>query len=134
MALLASAIPEGVRRSGRGGRMQHVLKVVDEWRGRNENHPPPPWLVAGKDGGRPEDKLWFSLYFTNFIMYFRELNLYHISYGKGRDADAQRAALSAHADEDMTHSRLFMHDFKTLGWDDLLGWQPSEVFHWLFSS
>lgn len=114
--------------------MQQVLRVVDEWRERIEDHPLHRWLIAENDGVRPEDKLWFSLYFTNFIMYFRELNLYHISYGERRDDDAQRAALSAHADEDMTHSRLFMRDFKTLGWDDLLGWRPSEVFHWLFSS
>ncbi|MFL6138205.1 MAG: hypothetical protein ACJ74O_10440 [Frankiaceae bacterium] len=114
--------------------MQHVLKVVEEWRERIEDHPLHRWLVAEDDGVAPEDKLWFSLYFTNFIMYFRELNLYHISYGEQRHTDAQRAALSAHADEDMTHSRLFMRDFKTLGWDGLLGWKPSEVFHWLFSS
>jgi hypothetical protein len=114
--------------------MQQVLKVVDEWRERIEDHPLHRWLVAEDDGVPPEDKLWFSLYFTNFIMYFRELNLYHVSYRDARDADPQRAALSAHADEDMTHSRLFMRDFKTLGWDDMLGWRPSEVFHWLFSS
>ena len=114
--------------------MRQVMQVVDEWRERIEDHPLHRWLVATDDGVAPEDKLWFSLYFTNFIMYFRELNLYHISYGRYRDADPQRAALSAHADEDMTHSRLFMRDFKTLGWDDLLGWRPSEVFHWLFSS
>jgi hypothetical protein len=114
--------------------MQQVLKVVDEWRERIEDHPLHRWLVAEDDGVAPEDKLWFSLYFTNFIMYFRELNLYHVSYGADRQVDARRAALSAHADEDMTHSRLFMRDFKTLGWDELLDWRPSEVFHWLFSS
>jgi hypothetical protein len=113
--------------------VDQVMKVVDEWRDRIEDHPLHHWLVAD-DGVQPERKLWFSLYFANFIMYFRELNLYHISYRDDRSLDAHRESLSAHADEDMTHSKLFMRDFKTLGWDDLLGWRPSEVLHWLFSS
>jgi hypothetical protein len=117
-----------------GGNMKRVLDVIEEWRARIEHHPLHTWLIAEDDGIAPERKLEFSLYFTNFIMYFRELNLYHIAYGDQRGADPQRSALSAHADEDMTHSRLFMRDFKTLGWDDMLGWRPSEVFHWLFSS
>jgi hypothetical protein len=113
--------------------MQQVMQVIDEWRDRIEGHPLHRWLVED-DGIQPEHKLWFSLYFANFIMYFRELNLYHISYNGARSLDTQRESLSAHADEDMTHSRLFMRDFKTLGWDDMLGWHPSEVLHWLFSS
>ncbi|MFC0544867.1 hypothetical protein [Kutzneria chonburiensis] len=113
--------------------MEHVLRVVDEWRNRIEDHPLHRWL-ATDDDLPPEHRLWFALYFTNFIMYFREMNLYHISYGERRGLDRHREAISAHADEDMTHSRLFMRDFATLGWDDLLDWRPSEVLHWLFSS
>ncbi|MEU8131927.1 hypothetical protein [Streptodolium elevatio] len=145
--------------------MEQVRKIIDDWRNRIEDHPLHQWLVE-EDDTEPEKKLWFSLYFTNFIMYFRELNIYHIAYdsttiggtgatgtttgagpagspggspagGSGAPPpalDAPRAALTGHADEDMTHSRLFMADFKTLGWDDLLEWKPSEVFHWLFSS
>ncbi|GGO87996.1 hypothetical protein [Wenjunlia tyrosinilytica] len=113
--------------------MRKVMAVIDEWRERIEDHPLHRWLAA-EDEVFPEHRLWFALYFTNFIMYFRELNLYHISYREARGMDPGREAISAHADEDMTHSRLFMRDFKTLGWDDLLGWKPSEVFHWLFSS
>lgn len=112
--------------------MQQVMKVIHEWRDRIEAHPLHRWLAADDDGIEPADKLWFALYFTNFIMYFRELNIYHIGY-RDRD-DPRRAAISGHADEDMTHSRLFMRDFRTLGWDQMLGWRPSEVFHWLFSS
>ncbi|SDI15062.1 hypothetical protein [Nonomuraea jiangxiensis] len=119
--------------------MIHVLRVIDERKALLEDHPLHRWLVTWDDGGPPERRLWFSLYFLNFIMYFRELNLYHISYASpGRDnglgEPAQRAAITRHAEEDMTHSRLFLRDFRTLGWDTMLGWRPSEVFHWLFSS
>lgn len=114
--------------------MEHVMKAIDEWRERIEEHPLHTWLIAQDDGIAPEQKLWFSLYFTNFIMYFRELNLYHISYGEDRRLDRQRESISVHADEDMTHARLFLRDFKLLGWDRRVGFRPSEVFHWLFSS
>jgi hypothetical protein len=125
-----SVVGHEVRRAD----VEQVLKVVDEWRDRIEGHPLHRWLVDDEDGVEPERKLWFSLYFTNFIMYFRELNLYHISYNETRSRDSPRESLSAHADEDMTHSKLFMRDFKTLGWDDMLRWRPSEVLYWLFSS
>ena len=50
------------------------------------------------------------------------------------DAVLVSDAISAHADEDMTHSRLFMRDLRTLGWDEMLGWRPSELYYWLFLS
>jgi hypothetical protein len=114
--------------------MKHVLPVIEYWRDRIEKHPLHTWLVTPEQNVRPEQKLWFALYFTNFIMYFKELNQYHISYGKERTLDAQREAISAHADEDMTHSRMFMRDLRTLGWNEDLGWRPSELYYWLFLS
>jgi hypothetical protein len=119
--------------------MDQVMPTIEYWRDRIEDHPLHTWLVTPEDGVEPEQKLWFALYFTNFIMYFRELNLYHISYRDGRERDAppldpQREAISAHADEDMTHSRMFMRDLRTLDWDGLLGWKPSELYWWLFLS
>lgn len=114
--------------------MKQVLPVIEYWRNRIEDHPLHTWLVTPEPGVRPEQKLWFALYFTNFIMYFRELNLYHISYRDDRVLDQQREAISAHADEDMTHSRMFMRDLRTLGWDELLGWRPSQLYYWLFLS
>jgi hypothetical protein len=114
--------------------MKQVMPVIEYWRNRIEDHPLHTWLVTPEDGVQPEQKLWFALYFTNFIMYFRELNMYHISYRDDRALDNQREAISAHADEDMTHSRMFMRDLRTLGWDDLLGWRPSELYYWLFLS
>ncbi len=114
--------------------MKQVLSVIEYWRNRIEDHPLHTWLVTPEEGVPPEQKLWFALYFTNFIMYFRELNMYHISYRDDRRLDRQREAISAHADEDMTHSRMFMRDLRTLGWDDMLGWRPSELYYWLFLS
>jgi hypothetical protein len=114
--------------------MKQVMPVIEYWRNRIEDHPLHTWLVTPEDGVQPEQKLWFALYFTNFIMYFRELNMYHISYRDDRALDGQREAISAHADEDMTHSRMFMRDLRTLGWDDMLGWRPSELYYWLFLS
>ncbi|HMI94701.1 MAG TPA: hypothetical protein VK509_25175, partial [Polyangiales bacterium] len=114
--------------------MKQVLPVIDYWRDRIEDHPLHTWLATPGEHARPEQRLWFALYFTNFIMYFRELNVYHISYGEDRKLDQQREAISAHADEDMTHSRMFMRDLRTLGWDELLGWRPSELYYWLFLS
>lgn len=114
--------------------MRQVLQVIEKWGERIEAHRLHTWLSEPNDEITDEQKLWFSLYFTNFIMYFRELNLHHISYGAERSRDPLRAALSQHADEDMTHSRFFMKDFRTLGMDEVLGWQPSQVIHWLASS
>ena len=114
--------------------MKQVLPVIEYWRNRIEDHPLHTWLVTPEEGVRPEQKLWFALYFTNFIMYFRELNLYHISYREDRKLDEEREAISAHADEDMTHSRMFMRDLRTLGWDEMLGWRPCELYYWLFLS
>lgn len=114
--------------------MQQVLDTVRDRTRSIEDHPLHSWLSEPDEHVEDERKLWFSLYFANFIMYFRELNLYHISYGANRDRDPLREALSRHADEDMTHSRLFVKDFRTLGMDKTLGWQPSQVLYWLNSS
>ncbi len=114
--------------------MSAPLPVIEYWRDRIERHPLHEWLVEPQENVRPEQKLWFALYFTNFIMYFRELNQYHISYCEDRELDPRRAAISAHADEDMTHSRMFMRDLRILGWDEMLGWRPSELYRWLFLS
>ncbi len=115
--------------------MQAVLRVIADLRAEIEEHPLHRWLIAQDDGIAAENKLWFSLYFANFIMYFRELNLYHVGYAEENVTNEPRKlALTAHGMEDATHSRLFMRDFKTLEWDKLLPWKPSEVFYWLFSS
>lgn len=114
--------------------MSAQLPVIDYWRNRIEDHPLHTWLITPDEDVPPEHKFWFALYFTNFIMYFRELNLYHISYCKDRGLDSQREAISLHADEDMTHSRMYMQDLRTLGWDEMLGWRPSELYWWLFLS
>lgn len=114
--------------------MQNVLDTVKERTHRIEDHPLHGWLSESDKHIEDERKLWFCMYFVNFIMYFRELNLYHISYGADRSRDPLRGALSRHADEDMTHSRLFMKDFCTLGMDKTLRWQPSQVLYWMASS
>src|SRR4029453_5533884 len=113
--------------------MKQVIQAIEDWKLRIEPHALHQWLVAENDGIAPEEKLWFSLYFTNFIMYFRELNLYHVGYRENSGENQYLAALTPPADEDMTPSKLFMRDFRTLGWDKHLAWHPSEVFHWLFT-
>lgn len=113
--------------------MKQVIQAIEDWKLRIEPHALHQWLVAENDGIAPEEKLWFSLYFTNFIMYFRELNLYHVGYREHSGENQYCDALTRHAGEDMTHSKLFMRDFRTLGWDKHLAWHPSEVFHWLFT-
>ncbi|MEM9511885.1 MAG: hypothetical protein AAF978_04245 [Cyanobacteria bacterium P01_E01_bin.48] len=114
--------------------MKKVLDTVSERTHRIEDHPLHGWLSAPDEHIEDKRKLWFCMYFVNFIMYFRELNLYHISYGADRSRDPLREALSRHADEDMTHSRLFMKDFRALGMDKTLGWKSSQVLYWMASS
>ena len=114
--------------------MRKVLETIDDWTHRIDSHPLHSWLSTPHEDIEDERKLWFSLYFLNFIMYFRELNRYHISYGQARHGDPLREALSRHADEDMTHSRFFMKDFRALGMDRTLGWKPSQVLFWLATS
>lgn len=121
--------------------MRHVLDAIDQWRDRIERNPLHGWLTSRSSAdGAVETRLWFALYFVNFIMYFREMNRYHISYespvspSPPPEFERVAEAISEHAREDMTHAHLFMRDFESLGWDELLDWKPSEVLHWLFTS
>ncbi|MEO0803822.1 MAG: hypothetical protein AAFY57_16315 [Cyanobacteria bacterium J06642_2] len=70
-----------------GSSMQEVLDTVSERTHRIEDHPLHGWLSEPDEHIEGERKPWFSLYFVNFIMYFRELNLYYISYGADRNRD-----------------------------------------------
>jgi hypothetical protein len=114
--------------------MRQVMHVVDAFRDWIEDHPLQQWLIDESDGASPEQKLWAGLFSTIFIMRFSEMNRYHVSYGDPDGLDPQRRTLSLHAAEDTTHSRLFLQDFCTLGWNERLDWRPSEVLHWLFTS
>jgi len=105
--------------------------VFEYWTHRIERHPLHAWLEDFDDDDDPSDRLAFALYFLNFIMYFRELNLYHIKYES--PSTALEEALRHHALEDHTHSRLFMLDVRRLGWSDKLQMNASQTLYWLFT-
>ena len=115
--------------------MRYVRTLIDMLGLHYRGHSFLQWLGSGAgDDATEEQKLWFGLFAMGFIMQFRDLNAYHTSYGADEGLDRQRRALSAHAAEDMTHSRLFVMDSGTLGWARLTGWRPSQVLHWLFTN
>jgi hypothetical protein len=99
--------------------------LFEYWAKRIEQHPLHEWLEDFGDEDNPSDRLAFGLYFLNFIMYFRELNLYHIKYKD--PATSLEKALCEHAFEDHTHSRLFMLDVRRLDWPKNLQMTASQT-------
>ncbi|MCS6902049.1 MAG: hypothetical protein RMJ98_20710 [Myxococcales bacterium] len=76
----------------------------------------------------PEQAFLFSPMAIDFVMGFRDLNLYWIIYPQ--PSNALEEGLNAHAREDATHSRLFLKDWVALGLDEQLGWAPRDLYWW----
>jgi hypothetical protein len=114
--------------------MQHVIQFIEDNRMVYEDHPLLRWLKAESQDqpDSEERRLWPALFATYFIMAFSGLNRYHIRY-TGPGDDPERETLNRHALEDMTHSRLYLRDFATLGWARHLPPSASGVLRWMLS-
>jgi hypothetical protein len=77
----------------------------------------------------PADRLAFVPMALDFIMGFRDFNLYYVVYPEPQD-DLERA-LNEHAREDQTHSALLLEDWASLGMDERLGWAPRDLYWWM---
>ncbi|HJL17467.1 MAG TPA: hypothetical protein RMH99_17490 [Sandaracinaceae bacterium LLY-WYZ-13_1] len=108
--------------------MQAVLKHIRERaEGLARHRLFTEWIE--RDDVEPRQKLLFMPEAIDFVMGFRDFNEYYVVYPE--PADALERALTAHAHEDATHSRLFLEDWRALAIDDLLGWAPRDLYWWM---
>lgn len=63
---------------------------------------------------------------------FRDLNMWVLRYPA--PASPLEAAINAHTIEDATHSQLYVHDWRALGFDERLGFSVADTLWWLFAS
>ncbi|MGB8941684.1 MAG: hypothetical protein WCD21_15825 [Streptomyces sp.] len=110
--------------------MDKVMRLIESLGECHRQLPLLDW-ISETDDFPGERKLRMGLFGSAFAMSFRDINLYHVSYGSGSDLDPQQRMLSAHAAEDGTHSRLFLQDARTLQWDKLTGFTAGQSLYWL---
>lgn len=110
--------------------MKSVLKLVQAEAKRLAAHPLfTEWLANPSISAR--GKLSFCPAAIDFVMGFRDLNLYYVRYPEPQDA--LERTLNEHAAEDATHASLFLQDWEILGVDAQLGWTPRELY-WFITS
>lgn len=108
--------------------MQEIMAVKNERRQRLAEHPFYTW-VSGRSVPI-ERKLAFAPIMANFVMNFRDMNLWFIRFEEPKNE--LESIINGNTLEDETHSRLFMADWKTLGLDNHLSWSAGDVLWWLF--
>ena len=67
---------------------------------------------------------------ANFVMNFRDMNLWFIRFDAVSNPFEQ--IINGNTDEDETHSRLFIEDWRKLQLDEKLRWRASDTLWWLF--
>lgn len=111
--------------------MEAVIELRDARQAAVPAHPFFSWLR--RPAGVPLDRrLDFAVAAAPFIMAFRDVNLWALRYLEPRDE--YEWVISRGTFEDATHSRMFVEDWLSLGLDERLGWQASDMLWWLFIS
>ncbi|MER7826256.1 hypothetical protein ABTX85_27265 [Streptomyces sp. NPDC096097] len=110
--------------------MKQVMRLIESLGGSHAQLPFLRWL-GETDVVPAERKLRIGLLCAPFAMSFRDINVYHVSYGDDADMTPQQRLLSEHAAEDGTHSKLFLRDARTLEWDALTGFSAGQSLYWL---
>ncbi len=110
--------------------MQAVTELRDARQAALQEHPFFAWL---RSGGVPLDRrLDFAPAAALFIMQFRDMNLWALSYPEPRNE--YEWVITRGTFEDRQHSRMFVDDWRSLGLDERLGWRASDMLWWLFVS
>jgi len=108
--------------------MQRVLATIRQAREEIASHAFFDWL---RTAPVPlVDKLAFSPVLADFIMGFADLNRWFLKYAE--PVGALEHSINEHADEDETHSRLFVEEWTKLGLEERLGWSASDTLWWWF--
>jgi len=110
--------------------MRAIMDHRDERERKLMGHPLFAWLRSGKVPlGNRMDILPVSAPLPTM---FRDLNMWVLRYPA--PASQLEAAINAHTMEDATHSRLYIHDWRALGFDERLGFSAADTLWWLFAS
>ena len=110
------------------------MRAVIELRNRRQNavrrHPFFTWL--GSASVPLENRFDFAPAAAFFVMQFRDMNLWALSYDE--PADEFQWVIDRGTLEDRKHSRMFLEDWRRLGLDQRLRWSASDLLWWLFVS
>ena len=110
--------------------MRAVMDHRDERERELTGHPLFAWLRDGEvPPGNRMDILPVSAPLPTM---FRDLNMWVLRYPA--PASPLQAAINAHTTEDATHSRLYIDDWRALGFDERLGFTVADTLWWLFAS
>ncbi len=110
--------------------MQRISSLIEARKAQVAAHPFFRWIM---DGSAPlERRLEFAPVFVNFIMSFSDLNKWFLKYPE--PANVYERSINKHTFEDRTHSRLFIEDWRKLGFDARLGWRASDALEWCYAA
>lgn len=110
--------------------MKLVTERIESHKRRLVHHRFFEWLKC--DRGEPAESFRFAPVFVNFIMGFRDLNRWFLRYPEPQGRYEE--VINGHTYEDAKHSRLFLEDWKKLGFDARLRWTPGDTVWWLFAA
>lgn len=112
--------------------MREIMKLRDQRQSEVAKHPFFEWFESPE---LPlEKKFDIMPVLVQFIMNFRDMNLWVIRFSEGAREDIFKSIINGSTTEDETHSRLFLEDWRKFHLDDRLNWAPSDVLWWLFLS
>lgn len=110
--------------------MHAVTELRNARQEEARHHPFFAWL---RSGSVPLDQRFdFAPAAALFIMQFRDMNLWALSYDEPRNE--YEWIITRGTTEDRKHSRMFVDDWRLLDLDSRLGWQASDTLWWLFVS
>lgn len=108
--------------------MKSILALAAVRKERLAAHPFFAWM---RDAQVPLGvKLDIAPIMANFVMNFRDMNLWFIRF-EGVSNELEQI-INGNTDEDETHSRLFVEDWRKLQLDEKLAWRASDALWWLF--
>lgn len=110
--------------------MKSILALAEARKERLAAHPFFAWIRDGEVPAR--SKLDIAPIMANFVMNFRDMNLWFIRFAQASNEFEQ--VINGNTEEDETHSRLFLEDWRKLQLDEKLGWRASDTLWWLFQA
>ena len=108
--------------------MKRVMKHVEHRQNMFQQHK--LFSLITSDQIPLDKKLHLMPIMTLFVMNFRDMNKWVIRFDD--ENDRFRQTINGNTREDETHSRLFLEDWRKLGFDTSLNWRTSDLLWWLF--